>query len=133
MLSLRTGALAAALMLFAAFPLTAQQAQQPSGVLTLTGDLNRPYEVIDGEAWVEEVDSDALRTWKGQYEQALRSVFRRVSQDVSRAGGNALIYMHVQLLEGSGGGRGGPRGLLLVTGTVVRATPPAPTAGPSPR
>ena len=102
----------------------AQEQQGEKKVLVITGDLNRPYEIMDGILIMKTVTS---RFTGNPFKKAVSEAIQELMQTAEQAGGDAVINTSIQSMLAVVKGPTGDMGEVIIMGTVVKFKTQEPT------
>ena len=102
----------------------AQEQQGEKNVLVITGDLNRPYEILDGILIMKTVTS---RFTGNPFQKAVSEAFAELMETAAQAGGDAVINTWIQTMLAVVKGPTGDMGEVIIMGTVVKFKTQEPT------
>ncbi len=90
-------------------------------ILIITGDLNRPYEIVDWMFHAEEIRVEILSLggYAGAYMKAAQSATKKIYDALLKMGADALINTRVQVVLYPAA-QGQKPGDLIITGTIVK-------------
>jgi uncharacterized protein YbjQ (UPF0145 family) len=95
----------------------AQEDHGEKKILVIAGDLNRPYDVLDGILIMKTVKS----TFTGNpFQKAVSEAMAELKETATKVGGDAVINVSIQPMLGVVKGPSGEMGELIVFGTVVK-------------
>jgi len=101
-------------------PVAAAQEAKGKSVLIVSGELNRPYEILDG---IVRVQSVTETIFANAFEDAIGKGIKELEKTAQKYGGDAVIHTSIQLSIYPAKTLSGEMGQVVIFGTLVKLTP----------
>lgn len=104
-------------VIFTSFAQFAHAQQTTNSMPVVSGDLNKPYEVMDG---ILQVQSVKETFFANAFQDAIAEGFKTLQKNAQKAGGDAVINTSVQLAIYPAKTPSGEMGQIVIFGTLVK-------------